>query len=475
MKNVFELLKNAAEKSPNRVVFEDSSPITYKEALEKVKGVACYLKRRNIKSERILVNVGRDYRTLLLFLGIALSGNCYVPSDDSYPEERKKDIISIGEIVHGFDAENLANLSSFEALNETPSEEEVKEMEASFDAEAPLCLLFTSGSTGRPKGVLKCHRNMLAFVSNFLKTVPLPEGARLANQTPFSFDASAKDIYLTLAVGGTLCIPDRSEFALPKVLVDYLNDKKIDTIFWVPSALTGIAKTRTLNFVKPECLKYVFFIGETFPPKYLNMWVEAMPKTRFFNLYGSTEIAGACLYHEVKGPQPIDAQIPLGQPIFGNDVYLGNGEICVISDQVALGYYGDQERTAKTFLICDDVVNLHTGDYGHLDANRDFVFNARKDFQIKHMGYRIELQDIEVALSSLDYINDICCLYDADKSKIVLVVTLNRELVDAQSSILADARKKLPAYMVPGAVRVLKEMPMNANGKIDRVGLSKTL
>ncbi|MBP5092286.1 MAG: D-alanine--poly(phosphoribitol) ligase, partial [Bacilli bacterium] len=92
-----------------------------------------------------------------------------------------------------------------------------------------------------------------------------------------------------------------------------------------------------------------------------------------------------------------------------------------------------------------------------------------------HMGYRIELQDIEVALSSLDYINDICCLYDADKSKIVLVVTLNRELVDAQSSILADARKKLPAYMVPGAVRVLKEMPMNANGKIDRVGLSKTL
>lgn len=475
MKNVFELLESASLTCPERLLFEDVEGVNYRDALSKVSSVACYLWSKGIRKQRILVNVGRDFSTLLLFFGIALSGNCYVPMDPTYPEQRKKDIVDIGEVAYGFDCPELESLSAKEAFSFPINEADILEMKAAFNAEDPLYLMFTSGSTGKPKGVMKCHRNVLAFVDNFVSTFGLEEGVRICNQTPFSFDASAKDIYLTLKLKGTLYIPDKTKFALPKVIVDYLNEKQVDTILWVPSALTVIAKTRTLNYIKPEYLKRVFFIGEVFPAKYLNMWIAAMPDTHFVNLYGSTEIAGACLYHEVKGELPIDASLPTGKPLHGNEVKLEDGEICVCSDQVALGYYNDPEKTASTFRVEDGKRFLHTGDFAEINDDGDIVFHARKDFQIKHMGYRIELQDIEAVMSSLDYVEDCCCLYNQDKGKIVLFVTLNRELENAVTVISNDAREKLPYYMVPNIVRVLPVMPLNANGKIDRNGLKKSL
>lgn len=475
MKNVYEFLKTAAKNHPERVAFDDSFSYTYQDALTNVKAIACYLHNLGIKNERILVNVGREAKTIILFLGIALSGNCYVPGDETYPEERKQDIISIGEVRYGFDVDGLGNLSSNEALTTEIDENVIAELESSFDENSPLCLLFTSGSTGKPKGVLKSHKNVISFVENFLDTFHLNAGARICNQTPFSFDASAKDIYLTLALGGTLFIPDKTKFALPKIIVDYLNEKEVDTILWVPTALTSIAKTRTLNFVKPSFLKNVFFVGEVFPPKYLNMWLEAMPETRFVNLYGSTELAGVCLYFEVKKAMPIDQPLPTGKAISGNEVVLKDGEICVSSDQVASCYYGDEAKTNATFRIEDGKRYLHTGDYACYNEDGDIVFHARKDFQIKHSGYRIELQDIEAALSSLDYLGDICCLYDENRGKIVLFVTLSYEIENPSVRILADSREKLPYYMVPNVVKVLPSMPLNANGKIDRVGLKNTL
>ena len=117
MRNVYEFLKSSAEKHPDRVLFDDSTPYTYETSIKTVKSIACYLHNLGIKNERILVNVGRDARTVLLFLGIALSGNCYVPGDESYPEERKHDIISIGEITYGFDVEGLGGLKAKEAMS----------------------------------------------------------------------------------------------------------------------------------------------------------------------------------------------------------------------------------------------------------------------------------------------------------------------------------------------------------------------
>ena len=477
MKNVAELLLKENNPDENRLLFGDSNgEVTYREAREKAFGVACYLKRKGIAGEAILVKANRSKETLLLFLGIAASNNCYVPVSEDVADDRLRDIVSIGKIKYsfGFDGMGLVSLSPEDAFNVSSSDEELSFLKASYDAGNPLYLMFTSGSTGVPKGVLKTHGNVLSFIANFKETfIGISRGQILANQTPFSFDASSKDIYLTMGLGGTLFIPGKEVFVLPNKSVDYLNEKKVTMIMWVPSALVTIAKIRVLNFLKPQYLKYVFFIGEVFPAKYLNMWFEALPETEFFNWYGSTEIAGACLFHRLERKLGEGETAPLGRPLAGNEIILEDGEICVKSGQVASCYVGDEEKTRATFVKERGGVFLHTGDFAAYDGNGDLVFRARKDFQIKHMGYRIELQDIEASAMGLSYMASCCCLYV--KEKIILVAVLSEGLKKGIGEILADLKSRLAPYMLPNRIVLLDRMPLNANGKIDRVLLKKKM
>lgn len=474
MKNIIELLINASESKPDTPLYVDNEKcVTYKEALDIVKSIACYLKNMKINNEPILVPVTRTMMTPLLFLGIAYSGNYYVPISSDTPKERKEDIIHIGEIHYAFnDMDSSLHLLSYEKAKDFPIDEDIlNRLQDDFNEENPLYLMFTSGSTGKPKGVLKSHRNMISFVESFEKTIPVEKNQRMCNQTPFYFDASAKDIYLSLKTISTLYIPDSTLFALPTKILQYLVDNHVTMIMWVPSALIMIAKIKVLSFIKPIELKHVFFIGEPFPPKYLNMWIDALPDCSFTNLYGSTETAGAVLYYPLNGKVKEDSMIPVGRPLYNNIIKLDDGEICVSSNQVAIGYIKDEERNQLTFRKEDGQIFLHTGDYGEYDENQNIVFKSRKDYQIKHLGYRIELQDIENTLSSIEYISSCCCLFDAKKDKIILLVVLNSESDVSEANIIKDAKGLLPSYMVPGKVILLYSMPLNRNGKIDRVKL----
>lgn len=475
MKNIVESLFKSALSSPDTSMYVDNEgSITYKEGLNIVKKIACYLSKKEIKNQSILVPVERSKNTLLVFLGIALSGNCYVPVASDVKEERLKDIIDIANIKYTFDFEiaKIEKLSFTNAINENIDEEFIETILDNSDENHPLYIMFTSGSTGKPKGVVKSHKNMISFVENFLETFPLSNNMKLCNQTPFYFDASSKDIYLSLAMQSTLYIPDSSLFVLPNKILQYLVDNEIEMIMWVPSALINIAKIRALNFIKPTKLKYVFFIGEVFPPKYLNMWITALNETKFVNLYGSTETAGAVLYYEIKEKVNEDKMIPTGKTLKNVKVKLDDGEICISSAQVALGYLLDSEKNKETFKEEDGEIYLHTGDYGEYDDNGNIVFKSRKDYQIKHLGYRIELQDIENTLSSLDYIDRCCCLYDKNKDKIILLVSLSSFNDVKESDIINDAKRLLATYMVPSKVNIIEKMPLNSNGKIDRVKLN---
>lgn len=475
MKNIVESLFESALSSPEENMYvDDIGSLTYTEGLDLVKKIACYLNKKDIKNQPILVPVERNKNTLLIFLGIALSGNCYVPVSGDVKEERLKDIIAIANIKYAFGFENakIDQLSFTDAIKEGVDEEVIKRFLIDFDENSPLYIMFTSGSTGKPKGVVKSHKNMISFVENFLETFSLSNNMKLCNQTPFYFDASSKDIYLSLAMESTLYIPDSSLFVLPNKILQYLVDNEIDMIMWVPSALINIAKIRALNFIKPTSLKYVFFIGEVFPPKYLNMWITALNETKFVNLYGSTETAGAVLYYEIKDKVSEDKMIPTGKPLKNVKVKLDDGEICIASLQVALGYLNEEEKNKETFRNEDGEIYLHTGDYGEYDDEGNIVFKSRKDYQIKHLGYRIELQDIENTLSSLDYIDRCCCLYDKMKDKIILLVSLSSFNDVKESDIINDAKRLLATYMIPNRVIILEKMPLNSNGKIDRVKLN---
>lgn len=481
MKHVFELLLTACKgpRANDPYLIEEERALFFEETMEMSAKVASFLLRHNIHNEPIIVPTDSKADAVTFFFGIALSGNYYVPLDKETPEGRLKDIVSIGDIHYSFGltADGLTLLNKEEAFSFSIDKTAILDAYSKHKEEDPLYLMFTSGSTGKPKGVLKSHKNILSFVKNFEETFPsFGKGRHFCNQAPLYFDASSKDIYLALATESALYFPSKSVYALPKTTIDYLNDNHIDTLLWVPSALTLIAKLRTLKFMKPLYLRNVYFIGESFMPKYLNMWTTALPNTHFVNWYGSTEVAGAALYFEIPGTMDETKPLPVGKPLKNNEVLLDEGEILLSSDQVALGYVKDEERNAKTFVMKNGKRWLRTGDYGSFDKDGNVVFESRKDYQIKHLGYRIELQDIEVAVSSLEGILSSCALYQKDKDAIVLALELSdngRNISDGEW--IRRFKSVLPEYMIPKRIIRLDKMPLNPNGKIDRVSLTKEL
>ena len=474
MKNITELLyENYLNNGLATAIKDSNKKINYKELFLEVLDKANYINELGIFHQPILVKVNRNIDSVVAFFAILLSNNYYLPVDEDIPDEKLEKIISLSGTKH-YVSFVEDELSISKILFKKPAKrEDFSFFLKKFDENYYSYLIFTSGSTGEPKGVIKTHKNIISFINNFTETFPFLSKEKIANQTPFFFDASMKDIYLSLKLGATLFIPNKTTFSLPLETIKYLNENQITYICWVPSILTMIAKTRTLNYLKPEYLKYVFFVGEVFQPKYLNMWIEALPNIRYFNIYGSTEIMGVGLYYEIKGTF-IGESIPTGKPIKNNEVYLDDGEIVIVSDQIAKGYINPNYSGGFKVNNLGQRV-LYTGDYAFYDEDNNIVFSTRKDFQIKHLGYRIELQEIEASLINLQYIDSCCAVYDDSKEKIVLFVTLNRELENPAKQIITDAKRKLQFYMVPNQVIVLKEMPLNQNGKIDRVKLKKEL
>ena len=466
MKNIIELLYQNYLRNPERDALIDSNKkVTYKDLYLEVVEKASFLYESQIINEPIIVKVNRTADSLITFFAILLSNNYFVPVDENIPLEKLEKIIKVSKAKHYIsfldDSLSISKLS----FKKPGRVYDFDTFEKDFNETNHSYLIFTSGSTGEPKGVIKNHKSIISFVDNFVETFSFLANERMANQTPFYFDASMKDIFLMLKLGATLFIPEKTTFSLPFETVKYLNENKITYICWVPSILTMIAKTKTLSYLKPTDLKYVFFVGEVFQPKYLNMWIEALPNVRYFNVFGSSEVMGVALHYEIKGLFEKEI-IPLGKPIKNNNVYLDNGEIIISSDQVAEGYVNSDN--SKTFRINNNQKELATGDYASYDEEDNIVFLSRKDYQIKHLGYRIELQEIEASLINLEYVDSCCAVYDDKNDKIVLYVVLNQIIENPQRVILNDAKEKLQFYMIPNKVIVLDEMPLNQNGKIDR-------
>ena len=467
--NILELLRDNANEKADKLALKDSNrQLTYQELFFEVLEKSSFIKECGFNNSPIVVKVNRSLDVVVTFFSILLSGNYYIPVDEDIPNYKLEKIIkaSSAKAFIAFNDEQLAipRIHFSEPKNSLRFEYFAKE----FDENKYAYIMFTSGSTGEPKGVIKTIKNINAFVDNFTSNFPYILEENIANQAPFFFDASMKDIYLSLKLGATLFIPDKTVFSLPMETINYLNKNKITMIYWVPSILSMIAKTRTLNYVKPEYLKYVFFVGEVFPPKYLNMWIESLPNIQYFNTYGSTEVMGVVATYEIKS-RIEDEYIPIGKAIFGNTLKLDNEEIIVESEQVALRYLNVENN--QTFEHHDDIHRLRTGDYGRYDEDGNIVFVSRKDFQIKHLGYRIELQEIENAINDFSYIDQSCAVYNGEKDLIYLFVVLNQELDNPTKTILNDAKEKLQFYMIPNKVVVLDKMPLNKNGKIDRTEL----
>lgn len=387
--------------------------------------------------------------------------------------------------VEAYSFDSLLELAVGIEESDLESVKRIRELAIDTD---PLYAIFTSGSTGVPKSVLVSHRSVIDLVHRFAESFPFPETPVMANQAPFDFDVSVKDIYNSLNLGGTVVVVPKSYFVMPAALFPYLQENKVNVLIWAVSALRIVQNFKLFDACIPECISLVMFSGEIMPVKCLNYLMDYWKDATFVNLYGPTEITCNCSSYIVQGRLNDTDSIPIGNSFANTEMFLidpdtmerirkadEKGEICVKGSCLALGYYANPEQTDSAFVQDPEVtayrdLMYRTGDLGYYDESGNLYYAGRKDHQIKHMGHRIEMGEIETVVNALGEIKMCCAVYKESKEMIYLFYSADKACDDV---IIGQIRKCLPAYMLPNKFVYMRELPMNAHAKIDRKKLAE--
>ncbi len=495
---VTDYLDESAKKFPNKIAFVDEKrSITFAELRNESLKIAENLIQQNFFKKPIAIYIEKSVECVAAFMGVAYSGNFYTPLDVKMPKSRAEKIIETlqpSAIITNenlFEQANQFNVKTYIYENiqkNTLNEQIVKDVGRKIIDTDILYVMFTSGSTGTPKGVIISHKSLISYIEWGKEAFQFNDKTVFGNQTPFYFSMSVMDIYQTIRNGSALYMIPHMLFSFPIKLLEYINESKINTLYWVPSALCIVVNFKALGKIDISCVKNILFAGEVMPVKQMNIWRKNLPNARFANLFGPTEFTDICNYYIVDRNFSDDEPLPLGKSCKNTDTFILNerdelvtkeneiGELCIRGTCLAYGYYNDPERTAAAFV--QNPLNksysekiYRTGDLAHYNEHGELMFDGRKDFQIKHMGHRIELGEIETAALSLNDVNQCCCIYDTNKNHIVMFYS-----GDVDEKFLKENLKKLlPEYMLPNQKICLDELPLNANGKIDRIKLKEKL
>ena len=492
---VTDYLDISAEKYPERTAYDDGKrSLTFKELKREAYCIADQLVRRNLFKIPVAVYLDKSVACMSTFMGVAYSGNFYSPIDTSMPESRIEKILNtLAPKAIITDSKHVDKMREFypdafyilydEAIEEDYNQSNVDSAKKNIIDSDILYVLFTSGSTGTPKGVIITHRSVVNYIEWAVEQFKIDDSVKIGNQAPFYFDMSVYDIYLTLKTGGTMYIIPRLFFAFPAKLLSYLKEKEINFISWASSAYIIAANLGVVEKIHVDSLKWIFFGGEVMTTKQMNIWRREYPNITLVNLYGPTEATVYCTYYPVIRDIPDTEAIPIGYPCKNTDILIltdkneqvhGDeiGELCVRGTSLALGYYNNSEKTSAAFVQNPLNTNYpeliyRTGDLVHYNEHGEIMYDSRKDFQIKHLGHRIELGEIETAAAATEGVDQNCCLYDSDHSVIVLFYTGKIK----EDDLKKELKNQVSDYMVPGQLIKLESMPLNLNGKIDRVQL----
>lgn len=500
IKNVLECLENSCKKNENKIIFADEKEeITYLGFLKNSQKIGTGLYNKSSNKRPIAIFIDKSINTLLAMFGVLYSGSFYTIIDVNSPIDRIKSIAKTLEVTEVItDEKNRSKIQNDNIFQNVYTVEELLKWkvdndvisnvrENSIDTDL-MYVLFTSGSTGVPKGVAICHRSVIDYISFIKNKFDINGNTIFGSGTQLYFSMSILDIYTNILAGSTLYLIPKIYFSFPIKLLEFMNQKKINTIYWVPSALGIISDLRALDDIDLPYLKKVLFAGEVMPVKKLNYLMIHLKNAMFANLYGPTEVTDICTYYIVDRKFKNDESLPIGVAcdncevlVLKDDFTKANfgeeGQLCVKGSYLALGYYNNKEATKRAFiqnplnLKFPEVIYL-TGDIVKYNQRGELEYISRKDFQIKHMGYRIELGEIEKVTNSIEGIQSVACVYDFKKSRIVMFYTSS----NVDEYILKNSLKeKLLDYMMPSKIIKLKVMPHNANGKIDRKKLKEML
>ena len=497
MKNIIEMLENSARKYPDKQVFADANRgISYSEFLDRVYSIGTTIVNSGFNKEPIAIIAERSVCCLEIMFGVLAGGCFYTVIDSEMPTDRIRAIFNTlkpsAVIATDGCAEKAADVGGIRVIEYGAAascradKERLSGVRKNIIDTDPAYVLFTSGSTGVPKGAAVSHRSVLAYIKWFADTFGIDENTVFGSQTPFYFSMSVSDVFSTVYAGASLTVIPKTLFSFPMKLIEFINERRVNTIYWVPSALGIIANWKVLDYGELKYINKVLFAGEVMPVKQLNYWRSKLPDAVFANLFGPTETTDICTYYVVDREFSNDETLPIGKHCDNCDVFVvkengtraqdgEEGELYARGSFLALGYYNNPEKTAVAFV--QNPLNkaypetvYKTGDLVRYNENGELVYISRKDFQIKHMGYRIELGEIEAASGAIDGISSAAAIYDSREDSIVLIYEGKQK---DTAAVFQALTLKLPDYMMPQRVIRIKAMPHNQNGKTDRKWLSE--
>ncbi len=512
-----QLLLRPLNQSPEKTaVWARGNSLTYRQLEEQSNQLACFLRARGIrKGDRIGMYFPKGVESIVSMLGILKAGAVYVPLDPQAPVKRisyiiancgMRGLVTTSAKLRGLDlgltpsvefsllvdqgscsngAGDKSGWGDLTALPTAPLETISVETDLAY-------ILYTSGSTGDPKGVMISHRNALTFVDWCANTFrPRPED-RFSNHAPLHFDLSVFDVYNSIEAGATVYLLDHETTLFPSSVASFIEKHQLSVWYSVPSALTSLLLHGNLGAHNLERLRLILFAGEVFPMKYLRQALEAFPHAEFHNLYGPTE-TNVCTYFPVDRTQAATLdRLPIGRACANTEAFAvddsnqiigpgGTGELYVRGPSVAMGYWGDPEKTRRSMLPNHFQRNFEeriyrTGDLVSLDDDGTFWFLGRRDNMVKSRGYRIELGEIETALYSHPAVREAAVIAIPDElvgNILKAVVVLDGSAPLSATDIQRHCAMRIPSYMIPEPVVFLDSLPKTSTGKVDRRKLAK--
>lgn len=500
-KTIIDYFENTAQKYPQNVAVADiDSQLTYEQLSEMAKNIACQIAKHEIRKKPIALFMKRSVYLPAAMMSVLYSGNFYVVLDYESPIQRIQKILSTlspamiiyeteyQDVVNSLDGDILKFNFEYARENSERDDRVIAKIQSEATSCDPAYALFTSGSTGVPKGALLTNLNVISYIHWFIDCFHITSDSVFGSQTSLYFSMSVSDFYASMFTGAAYHIIPKTYFTFPAKLIAFMDERKIDTIYWVPSALGIVAKFDLFRYCLPKTLKKVLFAGEVMPVKYLNYWKQYLPNILYANLFGPTETTDICSYYIVDRDFEETQSLPIGVPCdncelliiddAGNEILDDSvGELYVNSPFVASGYYCNQEKTNEAFVqnplhdYYKEIV-YKTGDLVHKNSYGELEYVGRKDFQIKHLGYRIEPSEIETTLNTVDNVDLTVCVYDQEGDRLILAYESQKDVSDALNEA---AQNLLPHYMRPSEFKQFVVFPKNANGKIDRKEILKNV
>lgn len=451
------------EKNPNAIAIVDEfGSFTYEELNRLSDILAYYLKDRGVNpNDFVVVKLPRIKEFIVSVFSIWKVGAAYVPVDPSYPEERIQYIFEDSGACFIIDKDYLSSLDFNINLSDPIPNLSQKDSVA--------LVVYTSGSTGKPKGVLNTHAALRALCEWMPNYIGYNSKEKVAEYASFSFVQSCNDLYPPLSCGAELHIISTKMQHDLVALNLYLKENNIKFLRVTPqigSVLIGSLDTS---------LEKIIMGGEIARES-------ARVKTRVIVSYGCSETCGSVMHTDITN-RPSNAKPVLGRPMPGVTIVLENengepvpygeiGEICIASPQVSNGYHNLKNITKRNFVRRNwsKFPVFRSGDLARWGEDGLLEFHGRRDNMIKIRGFRVELGEIEAALSLMDGLTSFAAAARDIAGELQICVYYVSSSID-ENEVRSFLRKKLPDYMMPSAIIHLQKMPQLPNGKLDRLSL----